>query len=237
MARERDDRELRAARERAIEHISACYAHDVIGVDELERRVGEAERAATVADLDRLVADIDVPPEARAIVPRAPAAMARGAGEPAAPVLAGAAPASQTVVAVFGGADRKGAWVVPRKLRVWAAFGGADIDFREARLAPGEHRVSLFALCGGIDVIVPPGLHVEVDGAGILGGFGGDAGTEPPADPDAPRLVITGVAVLGGIDVVERLPGESGWAARRRRRRERKARAKRERARRLEGKK
>jgi hypothetical protein len=42
--------------------------------------------------------------------------------------------------------------------------------------------------------------------------------------------VISGTAIMGGIEIVERLPGESAREARRRKRRERKALAKQQRA-------
>jgi hypothetical protein len=215
---------IRAARERTIELLSAQYANDYIDVDELERRVEKAEHATTVAELDALTADLvpieqAAPVTALANVPRSTTL-----------VRAEDVPKSKRLLAFFGGTNRKGHWTVPRKLHVSTVFGGADIDFREAHLAPGVSRVKMFALFGGATVIVPPDLYVEVDGIGILGGFDDSTGRREPPGPDDPRLVISGTAIMGGIEIVERLPGESAREARRRKRRERKALAKQQRA-------
>jgi hypothetical protein len=209
--------DVRAAREQAIERASACYAHDLIDVDELGRRLARAEDASSLAELE---AAVDGLPAVAALVP------ARGAelGAPArvaALVRAEDAPRSRTVFAMFGGAERKGGWVVPRRLRVMTVMGGADLDFREARFAPGENRVAVFAMFGGVDIIVPPGLRVDVEGGAIFGGFEDATHRATADDPDAPRLVITGFAMFGGVSVEERLPGETGRQARKRRRHER----------------
>jgi hypothetical protein len=77
---------------------------------------------------------------------------------------------------------------------------------------------------GGVDVIVPPGMNVECHGVGILGGFD-QTGEGQPRDPTAPTLRVTGVALMGGVEVTVRHLGESGRDARRRRRQERRERA------------
>ncbi len=217
---------LEDARARAIELLATTYADGAIDIDEYERRVEAAEAANSVAAIDELIADVR--PEEVALVPVGETAPAVASAPSTA--LAIAAPETGSVVSVFGGTSRKGAWVVPRRLRVWSVFGGSDIDFRDAQLAPGVHEVKLFTLMGGTNIIVPPGLHVQVDGSGIMGGFDDDLGTPTPPDPNKPILRITGVAIMGGVDVQERYPGESGRQARRRRKRERKLRDKQVRA-------
>ncbi len=205
---------LRAVREQTIEHLSACYANDVFEVDELERRIEQAERAMTVAELEELVADL-APLRSRALAT---------AGETVpgtAIVRAEDAPQRKTLAAVFGGIDRKGSWVVPRELTVWSVFGGAEIDLREASLAPGENRIKLRAFFGGVTLIVPPGLRVDVEGTGILGGFDDETGEQPPLDPSRPHVAVSGIAIFGGVEVVERHVGESKRQARRRRRKRR----------------
>lgn len=91
-------------------------------------------------------------------------------------------------------------------------------------MAPGVTELQIFALWGGVEVIVPPGLNVESHGIAILGGFEHAGDGEYPADPNAPTLRITGAACMGGVDVTVRHPGETARDARRRRRLERKER-------------
>jgi hypothetical protein len=69
----------------------------------------------------------------------------------------------------------------------------------------------------GVNLIVPPELPVEMAGTGVLGSFEDKRG--PSSDPtsDSCRLRITGAAVLSGVEVEDRLPGESKRTARKRR--------------------
>jgi hypothetical protein len=100
-----------------------------------------------------------------------------------------------------------------------------DLDFREAIMPPGVTELKIFAMWGGVEVIVPPGLNVECHGVGIMGGFDHAPEGVAPTDPTAPTLRITGVALMGGVDITLRHVGESGRDARRRRRQERRERA------------
>ncbi len=61
---------------------------------------------------------------------------------------------------------------------------------------------------GGIAIIVPPHLQVACDGVGILGLFEGIERSAGKRDPGAPLLRITGVAVMGALEISTRLPGE-----------------------------
>jgi hypothetical protein len=60
--------------------------------------------------------------------------------------------------------------------------------------------INCVAIMGGMNVVVPPGVEVVVRGIGIMGGF--DHREEGvPADPGAPRVVVTGFAFWGGVGV------------------------------------
>ena len=73
---------------------------------------------------------------------------------------------------------------------------------------------------GGINIVVPPGLAVQMHGSAIMGGFA-DVNRSPAyPDPDAPLLRIHGLTMMGGVNIEMRLPGESERGARRRYKRE-----------------
>jgi hypothetical protein len=95
-------------------------------------------------------------------------------------------------------------------------MGGVVLDFREALMAPGVTEVWIFTLRGGAEILVPPGLSVESDGVAILGGF--EHRDDAPLHdlPDRPLLRLRGLAVMGGVEVSIRLPGESARDARKR---------------------
>jgi hypothetical protein len=202
---------LEQVRERTIADLCQHFAADHLGDAELERRLDQAHRAATLADLRGLVADL-------------PALRPAGAPAPA-PGVGLARPENvadtQTIVAIMGGAVRRGQWTPPRNLNVFAVMGGAELDFRDAAMAPGVTEVNVFALMGGVEITVPPGLTVEVNGIAIMGGFDHRASTPPPSDPSAPVLRIGGFAMMGGVEIKARYPGEKDRDARRRERDER----------------
>ena len=191
---------LRAQRERTIQTLCDEFAADHIEVDEFERRLDVAHRALTVAELQGLTADLPANAPATAPLP-APAAA------PTAPPTSVNRSANQLFVGLMGGAMRRGRWTPAAESTAIAIMGGVNLDFREAVLPAGETVVHAFAFWGGVDIIVPPGLDVAVNGIGIMGGFDhrGDTGT--PVHPHAARLRVDGVALMGGVGVRVAEPG------------------------------
>ncbi len=115
---------------------------------------------------------------------------------------------AERVLTICSGTQRQGTWRVPKKLRVVTVMGGIDLDFREAEFGPGVTEVKVTTVMGGTAIIVPPHLQVECDGVAILGFFEGMDRSAGERDPDAPLLRITGVAVMGALEISTRLPGE-----------------------------
>ncbi len=205
---------VRDRREEVIAQLTAEFARDTFDVDELERRLDLAHRAEDVASLDVLTVDLGVAggAPATALAPR-----------PAATTALDRWPKTRSLFAIFGGLEKSGAWTCPRKLRAVVMCGGGTLDFREAELAPGETELLIITLMGGFEVIVPPWLAVECDASAIMGGFDHVQRAPTNPDPDRPILRITGLAVMGGVSIETRLPGESSRDARRRAKREAKA--------------
>jgi hypothetical protein len=109
----------------------------------------------------------------------------------------------------MGGSERKGAWTVPKEMVAIAVMGGIHLDFRDARFGPGLSEVKCFAMMGGLEIVVPPGVHVEMNGLPLMGGFAHRSFADPPTDPNAPVLRVSGVAIMGGVDLTVRYSGES----------------------------
>ena len=208
---------LRDRREQVIEWLSDQFARDALELDEYERRIDLAHQATSVAGLDELVADLDMPPAAAESATPREALAPRSAEQ--LPVPRGG---RKRVIAIMGGVERKGRWVVPEHVRVIAVMGGISLDFREALLAPGVTHVHVVALMGGVEIMVPPHVAVQCEGLAIMGGFEEVHRAPAVPDPDRPTLMITGFAMMGGVEIRTRLPGESAWQAWKRERRERK---------------
>jgi len=205
---------LKREREHTIQLLIDHYAADNLTVEEFESRLDSAYLSTSTRQLDDLLIGLPVLASAPvdSLVPavqRAPAEAVRDHG---------------FQIAIMGGYEKKGQWTPPRKLQSLAIMGGAGLDFREAKMPPGVTEVNVLAIMGGAEILVPPGLAVETHGFGFMGGFEGVDQVGVDQDPDAPRLVIRGLAIMGGVEVKVRLPGESARDARQRRKIDRKKR-------------
>jgi predicted membrane protein len=100
---------------------------------------------------------------------------------------------------MMGGIERKVSAQSFRGGEVNAVMGGADIDLRGATLASEGAILDVFAMFGGVDVIVPEGWRVIGHVTPVLGAF--EDSTMPPTEPNAPTLNVRGLAVMGGVEV------------------------------------
>lgn len=205
---------LQREKDQAVKALIDHYAADNLTVDEFEARLDAAYTATTKGQLEQLLEGLPAlasRPEEGPVpsVQRVPAESVRDHG---------------LQIAIMGGYERKGEWTPPRKLYSLAVMGGAGLDFREAKMPPGTTEVNVLAVMGGVEILVPPGLAVETNGFGLMGGFDGVDQVGVDTDADAPRLVIRGMALMGSVEVAVRLPGESARDARHRRREMQRAR-------------
>ena len=208
-----------ARRQETIDALCDAFARDEMEIADFEKRVEAAHRAESAAELDRLLADVS---------PRSvPARVGRSApGDGHAPArrptaLPGQVHGREVVAGFMGGSTRRGRWTPARRVTAIGVMGGVELDFREAVLAPGVTEVHAFAFWGGVQIVAPPDVRVECSGIGIMGGFDHREDVASEADPNAPVLRVTGFAMMGGVEVRVRFPGETRRDARRRMRAER----------------
>jgi hypothetical protein len=111
-------------------------------------------------------------------------------------------PESERHVAIMGGLERKGVWVVPQQMSIFAMMGGADLDLQEAKFAAQEVVIAVNCFMGGAQTTVPPHVNVVMEGAGIMGGYSGPDGRTPAeTDGSSPTVRIRGFAIWGGVSV------------------------------------
>ncbi|MFJ8753317.1 DUF1707 domain-containing protein [Streptomyces sp. NPDC102441] len=190
-----------AERERVAETLREAVAEGRLEMDEFEQRLDATYRARTHGELVPLVRDLPVP---GGLVRPVTGAVAEPKGSSANwPARIGGAPTSSGAFAFWGGFSRKGRWTVGPKFTAFAMWGGGEIDLREAHFAERDVVIRCFTIMGGMQVTVPPDLNVQVNGLGIMGGFGEHSklDDEPDPAPDAPRVKITGFALMGGVGV------------------------------------
>jgi hypothetical protein len=101
------------------------------------------------------------------------------------------------IAAILGGFERRLSSPDFRGGEITAVMGGCALDLRESSIVK-EAVINVFAIWGGINIKVPPDWTVVLNGTPIMGGFS----EKTVAAPDqGKRLVITGYAIMGGVEV------------------------------------
>ncbi|SOB82303.1 DUF1707 SHOCT-like domain-containing protein [Streptomyces sp. 1331.2] len=178
-----------ADRERVAELLRDAYAEGRLDADEHAERIEAAYAAKTFGELAPLTRDLPARPLSFEKQPL-------GAAAPAAPPQPPARQESPSVVAIFGGASRKGRWRVGSHLKAFAAFGGVEIDLSDAVFESPEVEIVVMAMFGGVEVRVPENVSLHGGGLGLFGGF--DVREQTAADPYAPVVRVKGLALFGG---------------------------------------
>ncbi|MET7620476.1 DUF1707 domain-containing protein [Streptomyces sp. NPDC005408] len=181
-----------AEREHIAERLREAVAEGRLDMEEFGQRLDAAYKARTHGELEPLVCDLPVTGTTSA----APA-VTTGSGNWAQRV--GGPPTSKFAFAFWGGFGRKGTWTVARRFTSFTMMGGGELDLRDARFEDRVTVIRCFAIMGGVNIVVPPDLNVEVSGIGFMGGFAEQGEGNP--DPSAPRVIITGFALMGGVGV------------------------------------
>lgn len=168
-------------RDAAIELLKERTADGTLTLDEFAERVDSALRARTREALDAITAD-----------------------------LAGTRPKPATrrtpthsVVSVMAGAGKKGRWRCGERVVAVAVMGGCVIDFRGAEIDADEVHVTAVAVMGGIDIVVPEGIDVGLDGLPIMGGKSAQI-KDVPRLPGSPRILVHAFPIMGGVTVRSR---------------------------------
>jgi Domain of unknown function (DUF1707)./Predicted membrane protein (DUF2154). len=186
-------------RDRVMDDLVKHYSQERIDLAEFERRTDLVSKAATREELVAQVADLSSPADAGRPAQREDYAAPRRADRGTWSIATGQVRASDATVAIFGGSDLRGNWRAPRRLSALCLFGGTNIDLRKAIVPAEGLTISCACAFGGADIIIPPGMRVMTRGMGIFGGF--DRADHEPDDPEAPTIVVEGIAVFGGVSV------------------------------------
>jgi hypothetical protein len=175
-----------ADREQAADVLNAALAEGRLTVTEHSDRLDAVYEAKTHAEIAPLIEDLPA-----------------GATTPSPARRTDLAPVTgrrQLIIAIFGGAMRKGQWNVEPKMAAVTIFGGASLDFREVQL-PLQMSLHATSVFGGVDIVVPPEVRVIDSGIALFGGRDTGSGTPESAAPDAPVLRLTGLTLFGGLSL------------------------------------
>jgi DUF1707 SHOCT-like domain len=191
------DRPLAALREETVDQLIMNYGHGRLSREAFERRLDEAFEAQSHERLLELVSDLDLKTD-KEYAEQKRAELGLDAAE----ASASASPRADEVdhiVNVFGGTHRRGPWDVPREIRIFNLFGGADLDFSQARFTAKTTHVTMVCIFGGANFYVREDMRTTSKVLSIFGGVDNRAPSSP--DPAAPKLVITGLALFGSAHI------------------------------------
>ena len=182
--------EIRASdreRDAATHQLQAAFAEGRLDDAEFDERMRAALTARTRGQLEQLLTDL---PDS---LPSAPGrSVAATVGRPP----------GRFALTFKSSIRRAGRWRVPEHYTAVIYKGTGWLDLRAAELTAPVTTIVAVAYKSRVDILVPPGVRVEV------GGFGATTGAEDDAvlPSDAPVVHVRGYAYKGTIEARSRPP-------------------------------
>lgn len=168
-----------AERDQTVAALKRHCADGHLTLDEFSDRISVVLQARTRGDLVKAVDDL---PAVDTTVPSAPGDVAD----------------TTWVVGIMSGGVRKGRWRPGRRIKAFAFWGGCHIDLRGAEFPGPMLHVRAVAMMGGIEIVVPEGINVEIHGVPVMGGIDRRV-RDVPTLPGTPTVVVKAFAFWGGV--------------------------------------
>jgi Domain of unknown function (DUF1707) len=179
-------------RDAVVQQLQQAFAEGRLDDAEFDHRTRAALTARLDSELTTLTRDL---PQLSA----SPSPVTTGAPGGRAP--------GRLAVAYKSAIRRGGRWRVPERFRVVVYKGSGHLDLRAAELTAPLTKITAVAYKSRIDILVPPGVRLEVAGSGVSQG-GSDEDREARLAHDAPVVHIRGIAYRGTIEASTRPPGQ-----------------------------
>jgi hypothetical protein len=172
-------------RDAVVQRLQEAFAEGRLDDDEFDRRTRAALTATLDTDLAVLTRDL---PDRTIAVPTA--ALVRTERTP-----------GRFAVAYKSSIRRGGRWRVPERFRAVVYKGSGHIDLRAAELTAPVTMVFAVAYKSRVDVLVPLGVRVDLEGFGVSKGWSAEEDLESRLPADAPVVHIRGIGYKGTIEV------------------------------------
>jgi hypothetical protein len=186
-------------RDAVVQRLQQAFAEGRLDDDEFDQRTRAALTARHSTDLAGLTRDL---PDTAA--PPLPSPALYGAGRRA----------GRSAIAYKSSVRRAGRWQVPERFRAIVYKGSGQLDLRAAELTARETTLAVIAYKSRVDVLVPLGVRVNLEGFGVSKGWSAEEDLEDRLPADAPVVHVRGVGYKGTIEVSTR-PRELGKSERR----------------------
>lgn len=191
---------LPQVRERVIQRLTEAFAHDLISVEDLERRLEHVYRAESAAEVEAIVVDLrsavatgslpgPSPDEPRHSHDQVPDASSR-----------------DRFIAILSSSSRRGS--VPHRLDALAMLSHSVIDLTAASLPADIVDIHVRVVMANMKVIVPAGLRVVNRVGAFLANVETDSALDlAPMVPGTPVIRLTGYATLANLEIVAAISG------------------------------
>ncbi len=198
---------LARAREQKITELSEHFANDNLSLEDLERRIEQVYKAASVADLEQLTADLR---GSASLADQRPSSARRDrlAPQPAefsATVQPGYEVPQARMLAIMSSTRRVGRWAVPRDLRMFAMMSDTKLDLTTASLPiGGVVNLEITAIMCAVKIIVPPNMRVVNEMHSFMADVRSGADetlNESLATPGTPIVRLRGTALMSEVKV------------------------------------
>lgn len=166
-------------RDAAVERLGRAAAEGRLTLEELSTRAAEVYQATTRGELAAVTSDLPEPQHDTSVAPKR---------------------ARRWIVSVFGDATLVGAWRAPAAVRPVSVFGDVELDLSRATLTEGRIEITPVTPFGDIDVLVPPGVEVDVSGFTLFGSKKIRI-AEPAGPGSAPLVRIRAFSLFGSIKI------------------------------------
>src|SRR5215470_9889397 len=189
-----------AERERTSEVLRQASVEGRLTLDEFSERVEQALAARTRDELQAVTRDLPAVAPARApqpmqsmqpIQPMQPAQ--------AYPRTAARQPVRSSV-SIMSAVERKGFWRVDAETLAVSVMGSCKLDLRGAAISAPVTTINAYTVMGSIDVVVPFGVEVELEGIAIMGSKEAKL-KGPPPPPGAPVVRVNAFSLMGSVTV------------------------------------
>jgi hypothetical protein len=176
-----------ADRERVAVRLRAGLAEGRLTTEEFTERMATVSSAVRYADVEPLLTDL-----------------------PGGPLSAPPKEHAE-LRTTFNSLKRRGAWVVPRRLKITSIAGTVKLDFTETVIAHPVVDIDINVWFASTVLVVPEGASADIDGVDLVASPGKLIGV--PSSPGlGPHFVVRGHQVVGSLVVRHRRHlGRLGW--------------------------
>jgi Domain of unknown function (DUF1707) len=174
-------------RDAVVHRLQQAFADGRLDDDEFDKRTRAALTAKLSTDLAILTTDL---PEMTGAATAVTVAAKPGGPAP-----------GRMAIAYKSSIRRGGRWRVPERFRAIVYKGSGHIDLRAAELTSPSTTLFAIAYKSRIDVLVPLGVRVELDGFGVSKGWSAEEDLESRLPADAPVVHVRGIGYKGTIEV------------------------------------